>query len=146
MFFYSDSEEQTLQLGMRLAKRLHWGQVVALYGDLGAGKTVLSRGVARGIGVDEPVTSPTFTVVQEYRLPDRHYFFHLDMYRIENAEAAVAFGIEDFLFAKDAITFVEWPERIEKLLTGPDCIRLTLSHYDHDRRRITVPDELMLDV
>ena len=143
MIFYSDSEEDTLQLGVRLAKSLHWGQVVALYGDLGAGKTVLSRGVARGLGVEEPVTSPTFTVVQEYQLPGRHCFFHLDMYRIETAEAAVAFGIEDFLFAKDAITFVEWPERIEKLLVGPECLRVTLSHFDHDRRQIVLPDELM---
>ena len=145
MIIHSDSEEETLRLGIRLAKCLRWGQVVALYGDLGAGKTVLSRGVARGLGVEEPVTSPTFTVVQEYRLPDRHYFFHLDMYRIENAEAAVAFGIEDFLFAKDAITFVEWPERIEKLLVGPECIRLTLSHDDHDRRIIILPDGLLKD-
>ena len=144
MILYSDSEEATLELGMRLAGRLKPGDVVALYGDLGAGKTVLSRGVARGLGVTEPVTSPTFTVVQEYRLDDRRFFFHLDLYRIDNAEAAVAFGIEDFLFARDAITLVEWPERIEPLLAGAkNCYRITLAHFEHDRRRLTVPDELM---
>ena len=142
MNIYSESEESTLELGRRLARLLQPGQVVALYGDLGAGKTVLSRGVAQGLGVTEPVTSPTFTVVQEYHLADGRFFFHLDMYRIDSAESAVAFGIEDFLFANDAITLVEWPERIEPLLERKGCIRMTLTHVEHDRRLIEIPDDL----
>ena len=105
---YSSSEEATLELGVRVASRLSWGQTLALYGDLGAGKTVFSRGIARGLGVTEAITSPTFTIVQEYRLPERHFLFHLDMYRIDNEEAALAFGIEDFLFAPVAVLLVEW--------------------------------------
>ena len=136
---YTDSEEATLELGRRLAACLKFGETVALYGDLGAGKTVLSRGVARGLGVTEPVTSPTFTVVQEYRLPDNKFFFHLDMYRIDGEEAALAFGIEDFLFAPDAITLVEWPERIVGLLPPEQTLTITLEHSDHDRRRIVLP-------
>ncbi len=139
---FSESEENTLELGRKLASCLKFGDTRALYGDLGAGKTVLSRGVARGLGVTEPVTSPTFTVVQEYRLPDSKFFFHLDMYRIEGEEAALAFGIEDFLFAPDAITLVEWPERISGLLPPRQTIAITLEHSDHDRRRITMPPDL----
>ena len=139
---FSESEENTLELGRKLASCLNFGDTIALYGDLGAGKTVLSRGVARGLGVTEPVTSPTFTVVQEYRLPDSKFFFHLDMYRIEGEEAALAFGIEDFLFASDAITLVEWPERISGLLPARQTIAITLEHSDHDRRLITMPPDL----
>ncbi len=142
MILTSHSEDETLALGSRLASLLQFGQVVALDGDLGAGKTVFSRGVARGLGITEPVTSPTFTVVQEYRLPDHHLFFHLDMYRIDDEQAALAFGIEDFLFAPDAITLVEWPERIPRLLPEPDTIRISLRHEDHDRRAISLPDHL----
>ena len=142
MRIISKSEDETLELGRCLAGALHFGQTIALEGDLGAGKTVLSRGVARGLGIAEPVTSPTFTVVQEYRLPKGGMFFHLDMYRIDNSEAALAFGIEDFLFADDAITLVEWPERIPDLLPSPQTLRVRLSHSDHDQRLIELPDEL----
>lgn len=142
MILLSNSEETTLEIGKKLAAVLSFGQTVALYGDLGAGKTVLSRGVARGLGVTEAVTSPTFTVVQEYRLHDKKMFFHLDMYRIDNEESALAFGIEDFLFAPDAITLVEWPERIKALLPEKDTIVITMEHADHDMRRIIIPDEI----
>ena len=139
---FSSSEDATLALGSAIAGFLGFGDTVALYGDLGAGKTVLSRGVARGLGIVAPVTSPTFTVVQEYGLPGGGFFFHLDMYRIDGEEAALAFGIEDFLFAKDAISLVEWPERIEGLLGGMGVIPFRLAHSDHDVRTIELPQWL----
>ena len=139
---YSSSEEATLELGVRVASRLSWGQTLALYGDLGAGKTVFSRGIARGLGVTEAITSPTFTIVQEYRLPERHFLFHLDMYRIDNEEAALAFGIEDFLFAPDAVTVVEWPERIKGLLPEEETLFVSLEHKGEELRQITLPDTL----
>ncbi|MBT4821584.1 MAG: tRNA (adenosine(37)-N6)-threonylcarbamoyltransferase complex ATPase subunit type 1 TsaE, partial [Lentisphaerae bacterium] len=89
----TDSEDETQALGARIAAVLPLGRVVALHGDLGAGKTVLSRGLARGFGITEPVTSPTFTVVQEYERPGGSWLFHLDMYRIECDDDALAFGI-----------------------------------------------------
>ena len=139
---FSASEESTLALGIAIAKQLHWGQTLALYGNLGAGKTVFSRGIARGLGVVEPITSPTFTIVQEYRLSSRHFLFHLDMYRIDNEEAALAFGIEDFLFAPDAITLVEWPERIKALLPEGETVVVTLEHKGDNLRQITLPSSL----
>ncbi len=142
MIITSRNEDATLALGKLLAGFLSFGQTVVLYGDLGAGKTVISRGVARGLGVTEAVTSPTFTVVQEYRLADRKMFYHLDMYRIDNENAALAFGIEDFLFAPDAITLVEWPERIPGLLPAPPAVKITMMHSEYDLRRIELPDDL----
>ena len=142
MILTSSSEEATLALGRLIAEHLRFGQTVLLRGELGAGKTVISRGIARGLGVVEPVTSPTFTVVQEYRLPENRMFFHLDMYRIENEEAALAFGIEDFLFAENAVTLVEWPERIPALLPCPPAICIDMQHSDYDLRKISLPDEL----
>ena len=139
---FSESEESTLELGIEVARHLQWGQTLALYGDLGAGKTVFSRGVARGLGVNEAITSPTFTIVQEYRLPSRHFLFHLDMYRIENEEAALSFGIEDFLFAPDAITLVEWPERIEGLLPKDETLVVKMEHKGDNLRQITLPLQL----
>lgn len=95
MHLYSNNDASTLELGRRLARLLRPGQTIALHGDLGAGKTVLSRGIARGLGVTEAVTSPTFTIVQEYPLPDGTALYHLDMYRIDDAQAALAFGIDE---------------------------------------------------
>ncbi len=142
MQFESNSYETTLELGSRLAAILQPGQVLALYGDLGAGKTVLARGFARGLGITEPVTSPTFTVAQEYHAPNGRWFYHLDMYRIDDERSAMAFGIEEYLFAPDAVTLVEWPERIEKLLRGDNCFSLALTHVSEDTRTIDVPDTL----
>ncbi len=139
------TEEETLVLGNRLARILRFGEVLALLGDLGAGKTVLSRGIARGLGIVEAVTSPTFTVVQEYPLPTEKggFFFHLDMYRIDDERAALAFGIEDFLFAPDAVTVVEWPERIWGLLKER-AFCLALHHLPDGGREIEIPDSLAM--
>ena len=144
MKFVSQANESTQALGAALASLLRNGQVVALHGDLGAGKTVLSRGVARGLGITEAVTSPTFTVAQEYPAPDGRRFNHLDMYRIDDERSALAFGIEEYLFDPDAITLVEWPERIAGLLRGGDCIALTLAYGDgqDETRVIDLPDDL----
>lgn len=139
----SNSDEATEQLGRSLAPLLRDGMVVALQGDLGAGKTVLSRGIARGLGVDEAVTSPTFTVAQEYELAGQRYFYHLDMYRIDNEEAAVAFGIDEFLFAPRAITVVEWPECIRGLLPeGPELLNLELQHLTEESRLLLLPERI----
>ena len=143
MLLYSRHDEATLALGALLAKYLKYGQVIALQGELGAGKTVISRGVASGLGITEPVTSPTFTVAQEYRTPDGHWLYHLDMYRIDDEISAVAFGIEEYLFSPTAITLVEWPERIAKLLEGKkSCVTIHITHEGDECRAIELPDEL----
>ena len=133
----STSEEATEALGAALARKLAPGSVVLLCGDLGAGKTVFSRGFARGLGVTEPVSSPTYTIVQEYELPAGNRLYHMDLYRIADERAALGFGVDEFLSEPGAFSLVEWPERIKGLL--PDtAIRVELKHRSRDEREIRI--------
>jgi len=124
------NEEETRQLGVRLAELLQPGDVLALEGDLGAGKTTLAQGVARGLGVKETVDSPTFTIIKEYhgRLP----FYHMDVYRLESPDEDL--GWDEFFFG-DGVTLVEWAGRIEELL--PDhTVRITITVGENGERLI----------
>lgn len=106
--FVSHSPEETRQLGARLGRLLAPGDVLLVEGQLGAGKTVFAQGVASGLAVRDPVTSPTFTIIHEYagRLP----FFHVDLYRVAGEADAAAVGLEDYL-ADSGVVLVEWPDR-----------------------------------
>ena len=127
------SAAETLALGERLAAHLAPGDVLALYGDLGAGKTHLVKGVARGLGGDPgAVSSPTFTLVNEVATVPPLY--HLDLYRIERPYELEGIGVDELLHG-DGVCVVEWPERAEGLLP-PHTLRLRLAHLDGDRRRI----------
>ena len=134
--FITNGPEETEALGARLARALEPGAVVAFTGDLGAGKTAFVRGLARGLGVRVRVTSPTFTIVNEYeggRLP----LFHFDLYRLGCADELFDIGWEDYL-ARGGVCAVEWSERMEELLE-PGTIRVDLRRgEDEDRRVITV--------
>lgn len=114
--FISHSEEETEAFAQNLASSLPSGSTLALKGDLGAGKTVFSRGFARGLGISEPVSSPTYTIIQEYQRPDGEWFYHMDLYRISNALSALEFGIEEYLEDPRAMSIIEWAERIESIL------------------------------
>lgn len=126
---------ETQALGERLAAHLRPGDVVTLTGDLGAGKTQLVKGMALGLGVDpETVTSPTFTLVQEYGAPEPT-LMHLDLYRLQREEELRALDLDDLLM-RDAVVVIEWPALAEVLLP-PETIRLHLEHGGGDTRRIT---------
>ncbi len=123
MEFLTRSEAETEDLGRRLAERLGPGAVVAYRGGLGMGKTALTRGLARGLGCGERVTSPTFTIVNEYeggRLP----LFHFDMYRLEGPEDLFDIGWDDYL-ARGGVCAVEWSERVEEALP-PETVWVAL--------------------
>ena len=137
--FLSRSEAETEERGAALARKLaeNGGGVVLLCGDLGAGKTVFSRGFARGLGITEPVSSPTYTIVQEYDLPSGGRLYHMDLYRISDEHAALGFGVDEFLSEPGAIALVEWPERIAGLLPD-DAIRVELAHRSETEREIRV--------
>lgn len=133
----STSEEETEALGAALARELAPGSIVLLCGDLGAGKTVFSRGFARGLGVTEPVSSPTYTIVQEYELPTGNRLYHMDLYRIADERAALGFGVDEFLSEPGSFSLVEWPERIKGLL--PDTtISVELTHRSENEREIRI--------
>ena len=132
MIRYSANEAETEAIGCALAARLAPGAVVAFSGDLGAGKTAFVRGMARGLGISQRVTSPTFTIVNEYeggRLP----LFHFDMYRLHSAEELFDIGWEDFL-RRGGICAVEWSENVENALEE-DTIRVDIRRGDTDQQR-----------
>jgi tRNA threonylcarbamoyladenosine biosynthesis protein TsaE len=130
------SPEETEAVAKGYAEKLGTHVLIALFGDLGAGKTVFSRGFARGLGITEPISSPTFTIVQEYNVAPNEYFFHLDLYRIDDSDVAFAFGIDEFLDISSASTLIEWPERIDDILPD-DTIAIYIEQLDENSRRIT---------
>ena len=129
---FSAAESDTDALGASLGTELSGGEIVALHGDLGAGKTVFARGLSRGMGVDEPICSPTFTVVQEYQ-GDRYRLYHIDLYRLSGVDDALAFGIEDYLEDEEAVTVIEWSERISELLSGLNVVHVDIQHLEIGR-------------
>ncbi len=134
MTIETHSVSETEALGERLAKCLSSGSVVALYGDLGAGKTALVRGMARGLEIEESVSSPTFTIVNEY--PGHPALFHFDLYRLKNAEELYAIGWEDYL-DRDGICVVEWSENAPEAFPE-DTVRVYLERLGETDRRIRV--------
>ena len=132
--YLTKSEAETEKLGERLAAALPGGSVVAMYGDLGAGKTAFVRGMARGMGLSCRVSSPTFTIVNEY-LGQRE-LIHFDMYRLSGAEELFDIGWEDYL-ARGAVCAVEWSENVEGAFFG-DEIRVTIEKLSESERRITI--------
>lgn len=112
--FHSESAEETFSLGKRLGSICMPGDIILLNGDLGVGKTVFSKGFGKGLGIEEPISSPTFTLIQIYeegRIP----FYHFDVYRIADVWEMDEIGYEDYFFG-NGVCLIEWAERIEELL------------------------------
>ncbi|MBP7692939.1 MAG: tRNA (adenosine(37)-N6)-threonylcarbamoyltransferase complex ATPase subunit type 1 TsaE [Anaerolineales bacterium] len=130
--FISHAPDQTARLGVRLGERLAPGDVICLSGELGSGKTTLAAGVGRGWGVLEPVTSPTFVLVNEYQRADGLRLWHLDCYRLRSGAEAVAFGFEDLL-AGAGLMLIEWPEHIQEILP-PERLHIHLRWVDTEKR------------
>ena len=130
------SADETQALGQKLASRLAPGDVIAYFGDLGAGKTAFTRGLAQGLGITDPVTSPTYTIVNEY-LSGRIPLFHFDMYRLSSSDELFDLGWEDYL-SRGGVCAVEWSENVEDALQ--DAIRVTIEKDadEPDTRHITI--------
>ena len=134
MIYQTNSPEQTEKIGSALAKILSPGTVIAYRGDLGAGKTAFTRGLARGLGISDPVTSPTYTFVNEY-LGGRMPLFHFDMYRLHSADDLWDIGWEDYL-ERGGVCAVEWSENVADALEN--AITVTIEKLGADTRRITI--------
>lgn len=132
MQYISNSVEETERLGAKLAESLPAGSIVAFTGDLGAGKTAFVRGMARGLGIEERVTSPTFTIVNEYN-EGRKPLFHFDLYRLYDADELFDIGWEDYL-TRGGICAVEWSERAVDAMEN--CIRVDIVRGETDSQRI----------
>ena len=131
----------TRAFGNALARYLQAGDVVLLHGDLGAGKTVLAQGIAKGLGVTSGIQSPTFTIVQEHQGTTVEggaiTVFHLDLYRLGGVEELEALGYERFIEPEDGISMIEWPERAEEW-QPPRAIVVQLVHGTAETRSVTV--------
>ena len=134
MEYITTSPEETEALAFSLAGKLTAGCILAYEGDLGAGKTAFTRGLARGLGIREPVTSPTYTVVNEY-LSGRLPLFHFDMYRLHCADDLFDIGWEDYL-DRGGICAVEWSENVAEAMEG--AIRVRIEKTGEETRRITI--------
>ena len=134
MKFITNSPAETEKIGAALSRVLSPGTVIAYRGDLGAGKTAFTRGLARGLGVNDPVTSPTYTIVNEY-LGGRMPLFHFDMYRLHSAEDLWDIGWEDYL-ERGGICAVEWSENVADAMEDP--VTVTIEKLGEESRRITI--------
>ncbi len=134
MTIYTKNEAETEQAGAELAKTLPDGAVVALYGDLGAGKTAFVRGMARGMGITARVSSPTFTIVNEY-LGARE-LYHFDMYRLASSDELFDIGWEDYL-RRGGVCAVEWSENVADAFEG-DEITVRIEKLGDEEREITI--------
>ena len=136
----SNSEKETWEIGNRIAQQCEAGTIVLLHGDLGVGKTVFTKGFAAGLGVEEPVNSPTFTIIQIYesgRLP----LYHFDVYRIADVEEMDEIGYEDYFFG-DGVCLIEWADLIQEILPR-DVIAIEIEknlEKGFDYRKITISD------
>ena len=132
------SSEETIAQGREIGARLTPPVLILLSGDLGAGKTTLTKGIAAGLGAarEDDVTSPTFTLIHKYEGSTRVY--HVDLYRIEDLHDFETLGLED-IFAEQAVVIVEWPERM-KLRTDWPIVRIQLEHVAEDTRKILITE------
>lgn len=134
--YFSKSEKDTEQIGRDFAKDLPGGTVVAMYGDLGAGKTAFVRGMAKGMGLDCRVSSPTFTIVNEYL--GKRELIHFDMYRLSDADELFDIGWEDYL-SRGAVCAVEWSENVQDAFFGDETL-VRIEKLSDTERKITIEE------
>ena len=141
MEFETFSPEETLELGRKFGREAQPGDVYTLVGDLGVGKTVFTQGISQGLGIEEPICSPTFTIVQVYE-EGRMPFYHFDVYRIGDIEEMDEIGYEDYFYG-EGLTMIEWANLIEEIL--PEHYREITIEKDlekgFDYRKITIIDK-----
>ena len=138
----SESEEQTEELACSFATLLQAGDKVALEGNLGAGKTVFARGLARGLEITDAISSPTFAIVQEYE--GKCVLYHIDLYRLSDLNDALNFGLEDYIEDPEAISVIEWPSRIEPIIND-SYSRIYIDYLD-DKRQIRIESSKDLSI
>jgi tRNA threonylcarbamoyladenosine biosynthesis protein TsaE len=134
--FTSHSAQETVELGRQLAAQLRNAHVVLLSGDLGAGKTTLVKGIAEGFGAAEAddVTSPTFTLIHEYRGPDKDVF-HIDLYRLEKPGELDSLGLEDLMQEERNVLLIEWGEKFPRIVQQKDA-EIVIRRVEHDERKV----------
>ncbi|MBB6622638.1 tRNA (adenosine(37)-N6)-threonylcarbamoyltransferase complex ATPase subunit type 1 TsaE [Clostridium gasigenes] len=138
MYFHVDSVEKTTVLGFNIGKLLNSGDIICLTGDLGTGKTHITKGIAKGLNIDDHITSPTFTIVNEYDT-GRLKLFHFDVYRVNDPDEICAIGFDDYIFS-DAVSIIEWANYIEEILPR-EYLHINIEkdlNIDENFRKITI--------
>jgi len=137
----SKSPRQTIELGVRLGRQLRGGEVIAVYGPLGSGKTHLIKGIARGAGAEDlhQVTSPTFVIVNEYPASTGLVIYHIDAYRLDSASDLEKLGFRDYC-QPESVVLVEWADKVEDAFKGTTYTRVELEHLGESKRGILIRD------
>jgi len=145
MEFISNSEQDTLQFARKYARGLKPGQILGLIGELGAGKTLFTKGLADGLGINQNVSSPTFNLMRLYAInnpkanKEIKKFCHIDAYRVESEYEVIDVGVEDFMGQSDSITVIEWADRIQDILPRR-TIYINFEIKGNTRRKITITE------
>ena len=133
----TNNRDETLDFAEKFAKQIVAPKIIVLSGDLGAGKTTFSKGFAKGLGISETITSPTFTLLNEYS-GDKN-LYHFDMYRLSSKEEAYELGFENYFENNDGIILVEWAENVKGLFTPP-YLKVLIEKIDENKRKFTLEE------
>ena len=133
----TNNRDETLDFAEKFAKQIVAPKIIVLSGDLGAGKTTFSKGFAKGLGISETITSPTFTLLNEYS-GDKN-LYHFDMYRLSSKEEAYELGFENYFENNDGIILVEWAENVKGLFTTP-YLKVLIEKIDENKRKFTLEE------
>ncbi len=139
----SDSTAQTRQIGEQLGRLLQAGDLICLQGDLGSGKTCLTQGIGRGLGITASITSPTFVLISEYHVPgNKVLLYHIDLYRLETTRELEALGLDE-IFDREAVVLVEWGERFPEVLPE-NRMEIRVRATEDDEHLIEIPESLTI--
>jgi tRNA threonylcarbamoyladenosine biosynthesis protein TsaE len=140
MKFLSSSEKDTFAFAKNFSNKLIGGEIIALVGDLGAGKTIFTKGLAKGLGIKKNIASPTFILMKIYNVNQNNnikFLAHLDAYRIKNADSLLAIGLKDYLGKSDTVTVIEWADKIKKILPKKAKF-IKILHQNNNLRKISL--------
>ncbi|PIR03942.1 MAG: tRNA (adenosine(37)-N6)-threonylcarbamoyltransferase complex ATPase subunit type 1 TsaE [Candidatus Magasanikbacteria bacterium CG11_big_fil_rev_8_21_14_0_20_39_34] len=142
MDYITNSSEETSALASSLVQKISPGTVLLLKGDLGSGKTTFTKAFAKTLGVQEEITSPTFTLMNLYDTTQQddliHKIIHIDTYRMESEDELISIGAQDYIGMQGSVTLIEWPEKLSTLLEHKHCITLEFEHLSENTRKISV--------
>lgn len=139
--YITENYSETMHLGEEFADKIHHGITLALFGNLGSGKTTFIQGLAKGLGITKPIISPTFIIVREYKVSIKYkissikYFYHIDLYRINDQANLKELGIHDIINNSQNVVAIEWAEKMEDLLPK-NTIKIRFEYLGDDKRRI----------
>lgn len=131
------SEKETFSLAQKFAKILHGGETLLLIGDLGSGKTAFTKGIAKGLGVNKTVTSPTFVLMKNYQ-GKKYKLVHVDAYRLENGQGLINIGIDDYFNEGNCVTVIEWADRVKDIWPEDKTIIIGFRVLEGDKREIKI--------